>query len=60
MFLKLFNLPLAQIKRVMVSSQKQQFVALQSQRQKLFNKQKWLSDLIIFLDKTLAAMKEKT
>ncbi|MCX8736992.1 MerR family transcriptional regulator [Lactobacillus sp. B4026] len=60
MFLKLFDLPLAQIKQVMVSSQKQQIVTLQSQRQKLVNEQKRLSDLIISLDKTLAVMKGKT
>lgn len=59
MFLKLFNLSLAQIKRVMVSSQKSNSWLYKVNDKKLFNKQKWLSDLIIFLDKTLAAMKEK-
>ena len=57
LFLKLFDLPLEQIKQVMQTSPKTQYQVLRNQRSKLVAQQKHLDDLIRNLDKTLATMK---
>ena len=58
LFLKLFDLPLEQIKKVMQTSSETQYQVLRSQRSKLVAEQQYLDDLIKNLDKTLATMKE--
>ena len=60
LFLKLFDLPLEQIKKVMQTSPETQYQALRSQRSKLVAEQQYLDDLIKNLDKTLATMKGET
>ena len=60
LFLKLFNLPLEQIKQVMQTSPKTQYQVLRNQRSKLVAQQQNLDDLIKNLDKTLATMKGET
>ena len=60
LFLKLFDLPLEQIKQVMQSSPKTQYQVLRNQRSKLVAQQQYLDDLIRNLDKTLATMKGET
>lgn len=57
LFLKLFDLPLAQIKQVMQTSPKTQYQVLRNQRSKLVAQKQYLDDLIKNLDKTLATMK---
>ena len=57
LFLKLFNLPLEQIKQVMQTSTETQYQVLRSQRSKLVAQEQYLDDLIRNLDKTLATMK---
>ena len=57
LFLKLFDLPLEQIKQVMQSSPKTQYQVLRNQRDKIVAQQQYLDDLIRNLDKTLATMK---
>ena len=60
LFLKLFDLPLEQIKQVMQTSPKTQYQVLRNQRSKLVAQQQNLDDLIKNLDKTLATMKGET
>ena len=60
LFLKLFDLPLEQIKKVMQTSPETQYQVLRSQRSKLVAEQQYLDDLIKNLDKTLATMKGET
>lgn len=60
LFLKLFDLPLAQIKQVMQTSPKTQYQVLRNQRSKLVAQKQYLDDLIKNLDKTLATMKGET
>ena len=60
LFLKLFDLPLEQIKQVMQTSPKTQYQVLRNQRSKLVARQQYLDDLIRNLDKTLATMKGET
>ena len=60
LFLKLFDLPLEQIKQVMQTSPKTQYQVLRNQRSKLVAQQQYLGDLIKNLDKTLATMKGET
>ena len=57
LFLKLFDLPLEQIKQVMQTSTETQYQVLRSQRSKLVAQEQYLDDLIRNLDKTLATMK---
>ena len=57
LFLKLFDLPLEQIKQVMQTSPETQYQVLRNQRSKLVAQQQYLGDLIKNLDKTLATMK---
>ena len=57
LFLKLFDLPLEQIKQVMQTSPKTQYQVLRNQRSKLVAQEQYLDDLIRNLDKTLATMK---
>ena len=57
LFLKLFDLPLEQIKKVMQTSPETQYQVLRNQRSKLVAQQQYLGDLIRNLDKTLATMK---
>lgn len=57
LFLKLFDLPLEQIKQVMQTSPETQYQVLRNQRRKLVAQQQYLDDLIKNLDKTLATMK---
>ena len=57
LFLKLFNLPLEQIKQVMQTSAETQYQVLRNQRSKLVAQEQYLDDLIKNLDKTLATMK---
>jgi len=57
LFLKLFDLPLEQIKKVMQTSPKAQYQVLLNQRNKLVAQEQYLGDLIRNLDKTLASMK---
>ncbi|WP_311406873.1 MerR family transcriptional regulator [Liquorilactobacillus uvarum] len=57
MFLKLFDLPLNQIKKVLDNSEAVQYQTLRNQREKIIAEQNRLSDLIVNLDKTLATMK---
>ena len=60
LFLKLFDLPLEQIKQVMQTSPKTQYQVLRNQRSKLVAQEQNLDDLIRNLDKTLATMKGET
>ena len=60
LFLKLFNLPLEQIKQVMRTSTETQYQVLRNQRSKLVAQEQYLGDLIRNLDKTLATMKGET
>jgi DNA-binding transcriptional MerR regulator len=60
MFLRLFNLPLAQIKKIMQSSTAIQYQALKQQRQKIIAEKNRLTALIDNLDQTLTSMKGKT
>ena len=60
LFLKLFDLPLEEIKQVMQTSPKTQYQVLRNQRSKLVAQQQNLDDLIKNLDKTLATMKGET
>ena len=60
LFLKLFDLPLEQIKKVMQTLPETQYQVLRSQRSKLVAEQRYLDDLIKNLDKTLATMKGET
>ena len=60
LFLKLFDLPLEQIKKVMQTSPETQYQVLRNQRSKLVAQQQYLGDLIKNLDKTLATMKGET
>lgn len=60
LFLKLFDLPLEQIKQVMQTSPKTQYQVLRNQRSKLVAREQYLGDLIKNLDKTLATMKGET
>ena len=60
LFLKLFDLPLEQIKQVMQTSPKTQYQVLRNQRSKLVAQEQYLDDLIKNLDKTLATMKGET
>ena len=57
LFLKLFDLPLEQIKQVMQTSSETQYQVLRNQRGKLVAREQYLDDLIRNLDKTLATMK---
>ena len=57
LFLKLFDLPLEQIKQVMQTSPETQYQVLRNQRSKLVAQEQYLGDLIRNLDKTLATMK---
>ena len=57
LFLKLFDLPLEQIKQVMQTSPETQYQVLRNQRSKLVAQEQYLDDLIRNLDKTLATMK---
>ena len=57
LFLKLFDLPLEQIKQVMQTSTETQYQVLRNQRSKLVVQKQYLDDLIKNLDKTLATMK---
>lgn len=57
MFLKLFDLPLNQIKKVLEASEAVQYQALCNQRQKIIAEQSRLSNLLINLNQTLATMK---
>ena len=60
LFLKLFDLPLEQIKQVMQTSTETQYQVLRNQRSKLVAQEQYLGDLIRNLDKTLATMKGET
>lgn len=60
LFLKLFDLPLEQIKQVMQTSTETQYQVLRSQRSKVVAQEQYLDDLIRNLDKTLATMKGET
>ncbi|MFT8824523.1 MAG: MerR family transcriptional regulator [Liquorilactobacillus mali] len=57
MFLRLFDLPLNQIKKILEDSGAIQYQALCDQRKKIIAEQHRLSDLLVNLDETLATMK---
>ncbi|KRL02482.1 MerR family transcriptional regulator [Liquorilactobacillus capillatus] len=57
MFLRLFDLPLNQIRKILASSEMAQYHALNSQRQYIIAEQKRLTALLANLDQTLATMK---
>ncbi|KRL05153.1 MerR family transcriptional regulator [Liquorilactobacillus oeni] len=57
MFLRLFELPLDQIRKVLDSSENVQYQALSNQRQNIIAERDRLSRLLVNLDLTLATMK---
>ncbi|OIL37178.1 MerR family transcriptional regulator [Oenococcus oeni] len=57
MFLRLFDLPLDQIKKILDKSEAEQYQALNNQRQHIIVERDRLSSLLVNLDKTLATMK---
>ncbi|WP_143808728.1 MerR family transcriptional regulator, partial [Oenococcus oeni] len=57
MFLRLFDLPLDQIKKILDKSEAEQYQALSNQRQHIIVERDRLSSLLVNLDKTLATMK---
>ncbi len=57
MFLRLFDLSLDQIKKILDNSETEQYQALNNQRQHIIVERDRLSSLLVNLDKTLATMK---